>query len=217
MSIVDTAKKRYSTKVFDPSRKLTDDQLQQIKALIRLSASSVNSQPWHVIVAATDNAKQRVAKATEGPYVFNQPKILNASHVFVFCSKTAIDDDYLDDLLMCEQQDGRFSNEQSKQRMVDGRRFFVDLHRKTLGDVDHWMQKQVYLNIGSLLLGVAAMGIDAVPIEGFDRDVLDEEFNLNEQGFTSLVVVPVGYHSIDDFNVNVPKSRWHDEQIFTEC
>lgn len=87
MSIVDAANKRYSTKVFDPSRKLTDDQLQQIKALIRLSASSVNSQPWHVIVAATDDAKQRIAKATEGPYVFNKPKILDASHVLVFAQK----------------------------------------------------------------------------------------------------------------------------------
>ncbi|PLC59025.1 oxygen-insensitive NAD(P)H nitroreductase [Photobacterium carnosum] len=217
MSIVDAANKRYSTKVFDPSRKLTDDQLQQIKALIRLSASSVNSQPWHVIVAATDDAKQRIAKATEGPYVFNEPKILDASHVLVFCSKTTIDDDYLKDLLTSEQQDGRFSNEQSKQRMFDGRNFFVDLHRKTLGDADHWMQKQVYLNIGSLLLGVAAMGIDAVPIEGFDCDVLDKEFNLSAQGFTSLVIVPVGYHSTDDFNANVPKSRWSDEKIFTEC
>ncbi|MEC6797126.1 oxygen-insensitive NAD(P)H nitroreductase [Photobacterium sp. S4TG1] len=217
MTIVDAAKKRYSTKVFDPSRKLTDDQLQQIKALIRLSASSVNSQPWHVIVAATDDSKQRIAKAAEGPYVFNKPKMLDASHVLVFCSKIAIDDDYLNDLLAAEQQDGRFSNEQSKQRMIDGRTFFVDLHRKSLGDADQWMQKQVYLNIGSLLLGVAAMGIDAVPIEGFDRDILDEEFNLSPQGFTSLVVVPVGYHSADDFNANVPKSRWHDEQIFTEC
>ena len=217
MSIVDAANKRYSTKVFDPSRKLTDDQLQQIKALIRLSASSVNSQPWHVIVAATDDAKQRIAKATEGPYVFNKPKILDASHVLVFCSKTTINDDYLNDLLASEQQDGRFSNEQSKQRMVDGRNFFVDLHRKTLGDADQWMQKQVYLNIGSLLLGVAAMGIDAVPIEGFDRDVLDKEFNLSAQGFTSLVIVPVGYHSADDFNANVPKSRWSDTKIFTEC
>lgn len=101
--------------------------------------------------------------------------------------------------------------------MFDGRNFFVDLHRKTLGDADHWMQKQVYLNIGSLLLGVAAMGIDAVPIEGFDCDVLDKEFNLSAQGFTSLVIVPVGYHSTDDFNANVPKSRWSDEKIFTEC
>ncbi|KJF88367.1 oxygen-insensitive NAD(P)H-dependent nitroreductase NfsB [Photobacterium phosphoreum] len=217
MSIIDAAEKRYSTKVFDPSRKLNNEQLQQIKALIRLSASSVNSQPWHVIVAATDEAKQRIAKAAEGSYVFNKPKIVDASHVLVFCSKTTIDDDYLNDLLACEQQDGRFLNEQSKQRMLDGRNFFVDLHRKTLDDADHWMQKQVYLNIGSLLLGVAAMGIDAVPIEGFDRDILDKEFDLNKQGFTSLVVVPVGYHSADDFNADVPKSRWSDEKIFTEC
>lgn len=30
------------------------------------------------------------------------------------------------------------------------------------------MAKQVYLNVGNFLLGVAAMGLDAVPIEGFD-------------------------------------------------
>jgi nitroreductase/dihydropteridine reductase len=40
------------------------------------------------------------------------------------------------------------------------------MHRKELKDDDQWMAKQVYLNVGNFLLGVAAMGLDAVPIEG---------------------------------------------------
>ena len=73
-----------------------------------------------------------------------------------------------------------------------GRTFFADMHRKELKDDDQWMAKQVYLNVGNFLLGVAAMGLDAVPIEGIDFAILDEEFDLKAQGYTSLVVVPVG-------------------------
>ncbi len=43
-------------------------------------------------------------------------------------------------------------------------------------------RKQVYLNVGNFLLGVAAMGLDAVPIEGVDFAILDEEFDLKAQG-----------------------------------
>jgi hypothetical protein len=81
------------------------------------------------------------------------------------------------------------------------------MHRKELQDDDQWMAKQVYLNVGNFLLGVAAMGLDAVPIEGVDFAILDAEFDLKAQGYTSLVVVPVGHHSVEDFNATLPKSR----------
>lgn len=58
--------------------------------------------------------------------------------------------------------------------------------------------------------------IDAVPIEGFDAEVLDAEFGLKEKGYTSLVVVPVGHHSVEDFNAGLPKSRLPLETTLTE-
>ncbi len=36
-----------------------------------------------------------------------------------------------------------------------GRKFFADMHRKDLHDDAEWMAKQVYLNVGNFLLGVA--------------------------------------------------------------
>ena len=60
-------------------------------------------------------------------------------------------------------------------------------------------------------------GPDAVPIEGFDAALLDEEFGLKEKGFTSPVVVPVGHHGVEDFNATLPKSRLPLSTIVTEC
>ncbi|HBY2147345.1 TPA: oxygen-insensitive NAD(P)H nitroreductase, partial [Klebsiella pneumoniae] len=175
MDIVSVALKRYSTKAFDATKKLTAGEAEQLKTLLQYSPSSTNSQPWHFIVASTDEGKARVAKAASGTYVFNERKILDASHVVVFCAKTAMDDAWLQRVVDQEEADGRFATPDAKAANHKGRTFFADMHRKELKDDDQWMAKQVYLNVGNFLLGVAAMGLDAVPIEGVDFAILDEE------------------------------------------
>jgi nitroreductase/dihydropteridine reductase len=50
-----------------------------------------------------------VAKAASGTYVFNERKILDASHVVVFCAKTAMDDAWLQRVVDQEEADGRFA------------------------------------------------------------------------------------------------------------
>ncbi len=87
-----------------------------------------------------------------------------------------------------------------------------------LKDLNHWMEKQVYLNIGSFLLGAATLGIDATPMEGIDVKALGEEFGLREKGYTALVAVSIGYRAESDFNTTdkTPKSRLPESEIFTE-
>ena len=216
MDIISVAKKRYSTKAFDASKKLTAEQADNLKTLLQFSPSSTNSQPWHFIVASSDEGKARVAKSAAGNYVFNERKMLDASHVVVFCAKTAMDDAWLEKVVDQEAADGRFATPEAKAANHKGRTFFADMHRKDLKDDDQWMAKQVYLNVGNFLLGVGAMGLDAEPIEGFDAAVLDAEFGLKEKGVTSLVVVPVGHHSVEDFNAALPKSRLPLSEILTE-
>lgn len=216
MDIISVALKRHSTKAFDASKKLTEAQASSLKTLLQFSPSSTNSQPWHFIVASTDEGKARVAKAASGTYVFNERKILDASHVVVFCAKTAMDDAWLTRVVDQEEADGRFASPEAKAANHKGRVFFADMHRKELQDDNHWMAKQVYLNVGNFLLGVAALGLDAVPVEGFDAAILDAEFGLTEQGLTSVVIVPVGHHSVEDFNAALPKSRLPQATTITE-
>ena len=217
MDIISVALKRHSTKAFQPGKPLTDEQIDKVKTLLQYSPSSTNSQPWHFIVAQTDEGKARVAKSAAGGFVFNERKMLDASLVVVFCAKTAMDDAWLERVVDQEEADGRFATPEAKAANHKGRTFFADMHRKELKDDNHWMEKQVYLNVGNFLLGVAALGLDAVPIEGFDAAVLDDEFGLKAQGFTSVVVVPVGHHSVEDFNASLPKSRLPLSTTVTEC
>ncbi|MGF1726153.1 oxygen-insensitive NAD(P)H nitroreductase [Photobacterium nomapromontoriensis] len=215
MNLIEVAKARYSTKEFDSEKKIPAEQFEQIKALLRLSPSSVNSQPWHFLIADNDDAKMRLSKGTQGLYAFNEPKVLNASHVILFCAKTDITDEYLQHLLDTEEKDGRFATPELKNMMSGGRAMFVGMHRDELKDAQHWMEKQVYLNMGTILLGAGALGIDAVPIEGMDAAILNEEFGLVEKGYTAVALIAMGYHKDTDFNAKLPKSRLPEDEIVT--
>ena len=218
MNIAQAMQNRYATKLFAADKKVSDADFAALKSVLVNAPSSVNVQPWHFIIAQDEAGKNRILKGAEGAYSYNAPKVKTASHVVVFCSKIHIDDDYLYEVLEQEDADGRFAKEPSFKETYHGvRSMFVDLHRYELKDTQHWMEKQTYLNLGAFLTSAAAMGIDALPMEGFDLKALDQEFGLREQNLAANVVVTLGYRSADDFNASLPKSRLPEEQLFTQA
>lgn len=214
-SILTTAQQRYTTKAFDATKRISDVQMAEIEELLRLSPSSINSQPWHFVIAGTEVGKGLIAQGAIGAYASNAPKILNASHVIVLCSRANLDAQHLQSVVDQEDADGRIANEMAKAAQYKGRSFYLNLHRFQNRDIQHWADKQVYLALGTLLLGVATMGIDACPIEGFDNALLDEALGLREKGLTSTVVVALGYRSDADVNAKLPKSRFPLAQVIT--
>ena len=209
---------RHTTKAYDPSRQIPQDQIEALKLSLQMSASSVNSQPWHIILASSEEAKDRIAKAgSDEKYAFNSPSIRNASHVALFAGRLSIDDDHLERLLDAEEKSGRFGDqvETRRQEMDGARRFFINIHKHDLKDVQHWMDKQVYLNMGQFMLSAAMMGIDTTPMEGIDIPGLDAEFGLREKGYSALALVCLGYHSDEDYNADLPKSRLPMANILT--
>lgn len=215
MQLTALAKSRYTTKAYDASRKIPQETISELLEQLRHSPSSVNSQPWHFIVASDEQGKARVAKSAEGGFAYNEAKMLNASHVIVLCTCTEMPESHLQAVLAQEAADGRFANDEAKAGQDKSRRGYVNMHKFDQKDVQHWMEKQTYLALGTLLLGAASLGLDATPMEGFDFKKLDEELGLRDKGFTSLVVVSLGYRSDSDFNAKLPKSRLPAETVFT--
>lgn len=207
MDILKVLENRYSTKQFDQSKKLDKGQLQVIEQLLQKSPSSTNIQPWHFLITTTDEGKKRVAKGAQDFYAFNESKILNASAVIVFATQIDPTRMHLEDVLNQEASDGRFIQAETKEQTRAVRELFANMHKLDHKDYQHWAEKQVYLNLGQFLLGVATLGLDAIAMEGVNLKVIDEEFSLRDKGFTTSVVVAVGYHEKHDFNKNLPKSR----------
>ncbi|HTI16480.1 MAG TPA: oxygen-insensitive NAD(P)H nitroreductase [Trinickia sp.] len=215
MNVIDAIQTRYTTKAFEPGRSLPQASVDALLALLQYCPSSVNSQPWHFVVASTAEGRARMAKATAGTYGFNESKVVNASHVIALCMRTDLDAAHLNAVLEQEARDGRFQSDAAKAGQDTVRRTFVDIHRYEQRDMAQWMEKQVYLALGSLLTGAAVLGIDATPMEGFDSRALDTEFGLRERGLTSVVMASFGYRSEEDFNAKLPKSRLPREEVFT--
>ena len=215
MDIVTAAKQRYSAKAYNPERRVPEEIMQKIYEVLRTSPSSVNSQPWHFIVASTPEGKARLAKGVQGGYSFNEAKVTQASHVILFCTRVDAEGGHLDRLLEQEQKDGRYKDEAAKAGGAKGRLHFTNLHRYTRKDLPQWYEKQVYIALGNAMLAAATLEVDTTPMEGIDTAALDAELGLHEQGLSSLVLLSFGYHADSDFTAKLPKSRLPQEQVFT--
>lgn len=213
MNLVQTVTTRHTCKAFDPARRIDAALIDQLKTVLRYAPSSVNSQPWHFVIAASDEARTKIADTLQGGYAYNAAKARNASHLVVFCARHALDEQHLAALLAQEEADGRFATPEAKAGQSNSRNFYVGLHRDQLQDTATWVDRQVYLALGTLLLGAAQLGIDACPMEGIDTAALDAALGLESQGLRSVVMVALGYRSGEDFNAALPKSRLPESAV----
>lgn len=215
MELTNIINDRYTVKKFDQSKKIDDNTVGILKDLLIKSPSSTNIQPWHFTIVSTDEGKKKLLKSTEN-YGFNNEKIEQASHLVVFSAKVEQMEKHLDDVLQQEDKDGRFPKEEYKNDMDTGRKFFYNVHKETLKDDKEWLEKQVYLNVGHFVLGAKLQGIDSVIMEGFDKNILNQELDNESKGLSACIIVGLGYGSSEDFNKNLPKSRLSEDKVIEE-
>ena len=215
MDLLNISKTRYTTKAYDPSKKIPQQQFDRLIQILRLAPSSINIQPWHFFIIENDQAKQRIAKSLVGKYAYNAPKILDSSHSILFCTKADITENHLTNLLNQDDQSGRFKDQTAKQAQQDARTGYVNFYRNEKGDIQRWAENQTFIALGQTLLAAGIEGIDATPIGGFDEQIISEELGLAEKGLIPSVLLALGYRSEQDFNAKLPKSRLNQDDIFT--
>ena len=215
MDLLNVSKQRYTTKAYDPEKKIPKEQFERLLQILRLAPSSINIQPWHFFIADNDAAKQRIAQALVGKYAYNAPKVLDSSHTILFCTKADITSEHLDNLLNQDDMSGRFKDDKAKQGQKDSRTGYVDYYRNEKGDIQRWAENQTFIALGQMLLAAGIESVDATPIGGFDEAIISDELGLTEKGLIPSVIMTLGYRSDNDFNAKLPKSRLKAEEIFT--
>ena len=216
MDLLNISKTRYTTKAYDPAKKIPQEKIERLLEVLRLAPSSINIQPWHFFIADHPAAKERIAKALTGTYAYNAPKVLDSSHTILFCTQADISEQHLDNLLHQDDISGRFKDEKSKQGQKETRAGYIDYYRNEKGDIQRWAENQTFIALGQILLAAGIEGIDATPIGGFDEQIMSDELQLAEKGLIPSVLLTLGYRSEHDFNAKLPKSRLNKEDIFTQ-
>lgn len=197
MSFIKTMQERYTTKNYDASKKIDLNQLEQLKEILQLSPSSINSQPWKFTFVRNQEVKKQLSEISW----INTPKVLDCDTVVVFSR--------VDDLTYFENQ----IKENLPQGAVDYYNEYIKPQPET--EIKSWFDKQVYLALGIFLSACASMGIDSTPMEGIEPDNYDKI--LGQTTHKTLVAVAIGYRDPADQNQPEikPKSRVALKKIVT--
>jgi nitroreductase len=205
--LLDRLNWRYATKQFDPTRKISAQDWATLEDALQLTPSSGGTQPWKIIVITDPAVRARLLPASYG-----QPQITNASHLVVFAAKRNFSEADVDALINRTAATRGISVEslaQYRGMLVGGIVQAMDEKAR-----DAWARNQAYIALGNLLTSAGMLGIDACPMEGFDRAQYDEILGLNAQRYASAVIATLGYRAETDPNANAPKVRFPKEQVF---
>jgi nitroreductase len=205
MDILSKLNTRYATKVFDPTKKVSEADMEKLLESIRLSASSLGLQPYKVLVVEDPIIRAELRKVA-----WNQSQITDASVLLVFAVKFKEDEKSADDFIDLIAQTRNVTAES-----LSG---YTDMVKGTIKSLDPeqletWVSKQAYIALGFGLVAAAILDIDACPMEGFSGPDFDDILDINKFGLKSKVVLAVGYRSKDDKYQHLAKVRQKKEDF----
>ncbi len=198
-NILDALEWRYAVKKFDNKASLTEQQILEVKKVFNLSASSYGLQPYKMIVVQNPELKEKLVPAS-----FGQQQISQSAAILVFAVRTDFGMDYID----------QFFKDMSTKRQIplenlEGYKNFMkgSFANKSEDEISSWATKQVYLTMGHMLASLAALQIDACPMEGLDPQAYDKILDLDAKQLKTIIAMPIGVRAPDDASATALKVR----------
>ncbi|SIT14446.1 nitroreductase / dihydropteridine reductase [Chryseobacterium ureilyticum] len=199
MNFLDKMKTRYTVKKYNPQGNINEEQISQLKEILNLSPSSINSQPWNFIFVNRGELKDQLAEVS----FINKEKVLDCSHLIIF-------------QVLKNPED---FEKQIEENLPEGAVNYYKNRVKPKGNefVKSWLGHQVYLSLGVLLSACADMEIDSTPMEGIEPEHYDEI--LKNDKYETLFAVAIGEKLDTDTNQPKfnPKTRLKAEKVILEA
>ena len=212
MSLIDSLNWRYATTKFDSSKSISENDIEKLKEIVKLSPSSWGFQLYKILVITDSELKQKLL-----PAAYNQNQIIDCSHLFVFCSFSSVFEEDIDQMIAefhkLRANDDDYSKESTNNYGAGAKKSILNMDPNRQAE---WLKKQCYIALGQLMVGCADMRIDSCPMEGFKSDEVDEILDLHSQNLTSVVLLPIGYRTSDDKYQHKTKVRKSSNLLFEE-
>lgn len=211
---LDKIMNKHLNRYFDGTKTIPQEKVDQLLKFLRSAPTSTSIQPNHFIVLSTPEGKAKLAANLGERFADNGEKITNASHAIIMTTRADIPEEHLDAVFAKERADGRFPTPDKQEHWERMTRDFVNLRKYTYKDAYHWMEKQTYMVLGLVMMAAAELGVEAMPLEGFDPIPIDAAFNIRETGYTTTVLLALGYPDPEK-RYTTAISRFEPDQLFT--
>jgi nitroreductase len=195
-AILDAYHFRHACKVFDPEKKIPDDQFATLLETGRLSPSSFGFEPWKFLVVQDPLLREKLLPVTWGA----QKMLPTASHYLIILARKRPDMIWSSDYITHMMRDiHHLPDAMAEARREKYRKFQEEDFRLLESDraLFDWACKQCYIALGNMMTTAAMLGIDSCAVEGFRADALErimaETFRVNTERFGVAVMAAFGY------------------------
>ena len=199
MNLLEALQWRYATKKMS-GKAVSQKDVDTIVEAARLAPSSVGLQPYKIIVISNPELKKQLL-----PVANNQQQVVDASHVLVFAAWDKYTQERINTMVdhINAERGLPLSNGDAFKNGVSNMLLAMTEEQQTTHAA-----KQVYISFGIALAAAAELGIDATPMEGFNKQALDELLGLAQLGLKSVVIMPLGYRDeVNDWLSKLKKVR----------
>ncbi len=189
MNIIEDLNWRYATKRYI-NQEVPQAQIDTLLESIRLTATSLGLQPFEIYDIRSTDIREKMREAA-----YNQPQLTEASHVFVFAVWTQVTEEMVDQYLqfIADTRNREISQLAGFKKSIMG--FLGD---KSTEEIIKWSSNQAYIALGKAMVAAAQMRIDSTPMEGFNRDAVDELLGLRDKNLHAAVMLTVGYRDTEN-------------------
>lgn len=206
MSLVENLNWRYATKAMNGAV-VPQEKVDYILEAAHLAPSSSGLQPYKVIVVTDPELKAKIQ-----PIAFNQPQIVDGSHLLIFASW----DKYTEERVNAVFEHSNKERALPSSATDDYRTMLLGMFAgMSEAEQAAHAAKQAYISFGIAAAAAAEQQVDATPMEGFNKEQLDELLGLNTLGLKSATILALGYRDAEkDWLVNMKKVRTPKEEFF---
>jgi nitroreductase len=174
LNTFDAIKTRRAIKKFDPTHKMTSNQIKFLMELAILSPSSYNQQNWRFIIITDKKIKDQISKAAR-----NQSQPSDGSLVIILCGNTNA---------WKENPDRYWRNStEERQKLVT-----TALQKKYADNLQNRRDeamKSCGFAAQTIMLASKQMGLDSCPMGGFDYDEVSKIIDLPKNHIIVMMIV----------------------------
>jgi len=181
MDVFEAIETRRAIKKFDPTHKMSSDDVQKLMKHVILAPTSYNQQNWRFVYVTNQDVKEKISVAARGQA---QPR--DGSMVIILCG----------DMTAWKTEPLRYwkNHPTEKQETVK-----ANLERKYSDNPQNQRDEAVRscgMAAQTIMLAARQMGLDSCPMVGFEYDDLAKVINLPENHLIVMMVV-VGKRAVD--------------------
>lgn len=184
MLLIENLKWRHAVKAYDPTQKVSKENIDKILEAARLAPTSSGLQPFKIIVIENQEIKDKLALGALNPECMRE-----ASHIIIFAAWDRYTIERIDHVYdyTTDQRGlprGRFSSYTDKLKAIY-------LNQPAEENFAH-AARQTYIALGLALAQAAELKVDSTPVEGFDNELVDEVLKLKDFGLRSVSLMYIG-------------------------